>query len=83
MKQAAPIGVAGAVLVAAAALVFCRPIEAATPQTADEAKTIANLLEHHYHNAKTLRAVFLERYTEGPKGFTRRGQGLFFPSGLG
>ena len=36
-------------------------------EPADEAKTIANLLEHHYHNAKTLRAVFLERYTEGPK----------------
>jgi outer membrane lipoprotein carrier protein len=33
----------------------------------DSAKTIARLLELHYRNAQTLRAVFLERYSEGPR----------------
>jgi len=61
------IRIAGAVLGAAASLVFCGIFEAAPQQPAEEAKTIANLLEHYYHNAKTLRAVFLERYTEGHK----------------
>lgn len=56
-----------AAVLAAAALVFCGGFQATPQEPADEAKTIANLLEHHYHNAKTLRAVFLERYTEGPK----------------
>jgi outer membrane lipoprotein carrier protein len=56
-----------AVVGAAAALVFCASFEAAPQQPANEAKTITSLLEHHYRNAKTLRAVFLERYTEGPK----------------
>ena len=34
---------------------------------ADSAKTIAQLLQEHYHHAQTLRAVFLERYSEGPR----------------
>jgi outer membrane lipoprotein carrier protein len=33
----------------------------------DSAKAIARLLEEHYHQAQTLRAVFLERYSEGPR----------------
>jgi outer membrane lipoprotein carrier protein len=35
--------------------------------SADSAKTIAQLLEEHYRNARTLRAVFLERYSSGPR----------------
>jgi outer membrane lipoprotein-sorting protein len=31
------------------------------------AKTIAQLLQEHYRRAQTLRAVFLERYSEGPR----------------
>ncbi len=41
--------------------------ESASQQPPNEAKSIANLLERHYRNARTLRAVFLQRYTEGPK----------------
>jgi len=67
MDHGKRIRIAGAVLAAAASLVFCGIFKASPQQPAEEAKTIANLLEHHYHNAKTLRAVFLERYTEGPK----------------
>jgi len=33
----------------------------------DPAKTIAHLLEEHYRHAQTLRAVFLERYSAGPR----------------
>jgi outer membrane lipoprotein carrier protein len=33
----------------------------------DSAKTIAQLLQEHYRHAQTLRAVFLERYSEGPR----------------
>jgi outer membrane lipoprotein-sorting protein len=35
--------------------------------SADSAKGIAHLLEEHYRNAKTLHAVFLERYSSGPR----------------
>ena len=35
--------------------------------SADSAKAIAQLLEEHYRNAQTLRAVFLERYSSGPR----------------
>jgi outer membrane lipoprotein carrier protein len=38
-----------------------------TSDAADSAKAIAHLLEQHYRNAQTLRAVFLERYSEGPR----------------
>jgi outer membrane lipoprotein carrier protein len=33
----------------------------------DSAKAIAQLLEEHYRHAQTLRAVFLERYSAGPR----------------
>jgi outer membrane lipoprotein carrier protein len=33
----------------------------------DSAKAIAQLLEGHYRHAQTLRAVFLERYSSGPR----------------
>jgi outer membrane lipoprotein-sorting protein len=35
--------------------------------SADSVKAIAQLLEEHYRNAQTLRAVFLERYSSGPR----------------
>ena len=34
---------------------------------ADSAKAVAQLLEEHYRHAQTLRAVFLERYSAGPR----------------
>jgi outer membrane lipoprotein carrier protein len=36
-------------------------------QHSGSAKAIAKLLEDHYHHAQTLRAVFLERYSEGSR----------------
>jgi outer membrane lipoprotein carrier protein len=42
----------------------------AIPAQADipgSAKKIAKLLEDHYRHAQTLRAIFLERYSEGPR----------------
>ena len=36
-------------------------------EAADSAKSIARLLDQHYRNARTLRAVFLQRYSEGPR----------------
>jgi len=39
----------------------------ATPQTSsDSANSVARLLDDRYHNAQSLRAVFLERYSDGP-----------------
>jgi outer membrane lipoprotein carrier protein len=36
-------------------------------ESAVSAKQVAHLLEEHYRHLKTLRATFLERYSEGPK----------------
>ena len=36
-------------------------------ETADSAKSIAELLQNHYRHTQSLRAVFLERYSEGPR----------------
>jgi outer membrane lipoprotein carrier protein len=57
---------------AAAVILFVAgfPSSASGPYASDSpdsAKTIARLLEQHYRNAQTLRAVFLERYSEGPR----------------
>ena len=48
---------------------FALPVASGPPSTVlpDSAKAIARLLEEHYHHAQTLRAVFLERYSEGPR----------------
>lgn len=35
--------------------------------TADSAKAVALRLQEHYRNAQSLRAVFLERYSDGPR----------------
>jgi len=47
----------------------CAPPAGALPDKHQDesAKAIAHLLEAHYHNAQSLRAVFLERYSEGPR----------------
>lgn len=37
------------------------------PQSSDQAKSLAHLLEEHYHKLHTLQAVFLERFSEGKK----------------
>lgn len=39
----------------------------AAKDSSDSAKAIAQLLEEHYRHAQTLRAVFLERYSAGPR----------------
>jgi outer membrane lipoprotein carrier protein len=57
---------------AAAIILFVAgfPLPASGPYASDSpdsAKTIARLLEQHYRNTQTLRAVFLERYSEGPR----------------
>jgi outer membrane lipoprotein carrier protein len=36
-------------------------------ESTTSAKSLVRLLEQHYHRAQTLRAVFLERYSEGPR----------------
>ena len=41
--------------------------EAAQEQAPEPAISVAHLLEQHYRNARTLRAVFLQRYSEGPR----------------
>ena len=52
--------------------------EQASKRTPDPAKTIAHLLEQHYHNARTLRAVFLQRYSEGPRDARVESGAVFF-----
>ena len=56
--------IAAAILVLAS-LSICVPAPLAR-NLADSAKAVAQLLEDHYRHAQTLRAVFLERYSEGP-----------------
>jgi outer membrane lipoprotein carrier protein len=38
----------------------------APQSSSDSAKSVARLLDDRYHNAQSLRAVFLERYSDGP-----------------
>lgn len=58
---------------AAAGLFFCVWIAASASapalvaQSAPDAKGLTHLLEEHYRQPRTLQAVFLERYSEGPK----------------
>src|SRR3981081_3719823 len=57
--------IATVVFIAASVLprVFGQPAK----DSADSAKAVAQLLEEHYNHAQTLRAVFLERYSAGPR----------------
>ncbi len=41
--------------------------EVSAQESSVSAKQVSHLLEEHYRHLKTLRAVFLERYNEGPK----------------
>ncbi len=56
-----------AVTLAIAAFVMAGPSESAPQQTSDSAKSLAHLLEEHYRQPHTLKAVFLERFSEGQK----------------
>jgi len=51
----------------AASLVFSPALEVSAQESAVSAKQVTRLLEEHYRHLKTLRAVFLQRYNEGPK----------------
>jgi outer membrane lipoprotein carrier protein len=50
-----------------ASLFFSGPLVVSAQEPAVSAKQLTRLLEEHYRHLKTLRAVFLERYNEGPK----------------
>jgi outer membrane lipoprotein carrier protein len=52
--------------------------ESAPRQASDPAKAIARLLEQHYRNPRTLRAVFLQRYSEGPRDARIESGTVFF-----
>ena len=56
-----------ALVLASAAFAMASAPESASQQTSDSAKSLARLLEQHYRRPRTLRAVFLERYSEGQK----------------
>jgi outer membrane lipoprotein carrier protein len=57
--------IAAVLFIAAGVLSRGSPLPAKDP--ADSAKEVAQLLEEHYRHAQTLRAVFLERYSSGPR----------------
>lgn len=42
------------------------PTVAAAAEGEEDVKAVVKALEAHYHTARTLKAVFLERYSEGP-----------------
>jgi outer membrane lipoprotein carrier protein len=46
--------------------------------TSDAAKALAKRLEAHYHDIRTLRAVFLERYSDGPQSATVESGTVYF-----
>ena len=66
VNQGTRLGFAAAVLVIAA-FALASASEPLRNRRPDPAKSIARLLEQHYRNARTLRAVFLQRYSEGPR----------------
>lgn len=51
----------------AASPAFSPSFQLSAQESSVSAKQLTRLLEEHYHHLKTLRAVFLERYNEGPK----------------
>jgi outer membrane lipoprotein carrier protein len=52
-------------ILARLALVSCVLAAAAGTVSSDDSQRIVQLVESRYHSARTLKAVFLERYTEG------------------
>jgi outer membrane lipoprotein carrier protein len=59
----------GSAVLALASAAFSIPVSSQNPapQASDQAKSLAHLLEEHYHRPRTLQAVFLERFNEGQK----------------
>ena len=49
-----------------------------SPESANSAKSLARLLEEHYRHPRTLRAVFLERYSEGQKQMRMESGTVYF-----
>jgi outer membrane lipoprotein carrier protein len=58
---------AAAAAICALLLCLTTPTNSTQADIPGSAKKIANLLENHYRHAQTLRAIFLERYSEGPR----------------
>jgi outer membrane lipoprotein carrier protein len=56
-----------ALIAVAASFLFFPGMQASAQQSPVSAVQLTRLLEEHYRHLKTLRAVFLERYNEGPK----------------
>jgi outer membrane lipoprotein carrier protein len=56
-----------ALALAIAAFAVASASQSSPQQTSGEAKSLAHLLEEHYHRPRTLQAVFLERFSEGQK----------------
>ena len=48
-------------------LPLLRPIRSVTTESQSSAKSLARLVEEHYRRPRTLKAVFLERYSEGER----------------
>jgi outer membrane lipoprotein-sorting protein len=58
---------AAAAAICLSLLCLATPTISAQADLPGSAKKIAKLLEDHYRRAQTLRAIFLERYSEGPR----------------
>lgn len=66
MKSKLPLA-AAALLAAALCFLPAPPTVFSAQQPSVSAAQLTHLLEEHYRHLKTLRALFLERYSEGPK----------------
>jgi outer membrane lipoprotein carrier protein len=67
-----------AVALASSSLALAVAPGSASQQTFGSAKSIARLLNDRYRDAQTLRAVFLERYSEGPHEARIESGAVFF-----
>jgi outer membrane lipoprotein carrier protein len=65
-------------LLAATAFVFLTAVPAAKAQTSPQAAPIVRLLEARYHDAKTLQAVFLEKYSDSRQGLQVESGKVYF-----
>jgi outer membrane lipoprotein carrier protein len=54
------------------------PVERARADISPQAASIARLLEAHYHDAKTLQAIFLERYSDSRQGIQAESGKVYF-----
>ena len=66
MKRSLEVIVTFVAFASYAVIAFAVP-QSSAPPSPNSAKAFAKLLENHYRNAQTLRAVFLERYSEGTR----------------